>query len=182
MGTGNCRLDGGFGGKHNGDSKGFTLIEVIVAIGLMAILVTLAVPAIQELIKNNRVAAQSNELVTLIHYARNEAQRRNDTIPMELFSETNGWSGEVRSPDDLEDTEGCTVGVLRCASHQQVLLNEDIDLTFNNRGYLVPFQAVSLQLEHENCSGDRQRRLLEIRPSGQVTGCTVACGETECPE
>jgi len=169
-------------GSSHSEARGFTVIEIMIAIALLAILVTLAIPAIQELIKNNRVAAQSNELVSLIHYSRNEALRRNNTVPLDLFSETSGWSGEVRSPGE-DASADCGDGVLRCASHTQVYLDpdNDVSLEFNNRGYLVPIEPVTLTLQHENCSGNRQRRVLEIRPSGQVTGCTVACGVEECP-
>lgn len=162
-------------------SAGFTVIELMVTIAVMAILVTIGIPAIQELIKNNRVTAQANELTAMINFARNEALRRNDSIPVELSQETNGWSGEVRSPDDLENTEGCTVGVLRCISYDRLQLSADVDLTFNNRGYLTPFNQgnVTFALEHESCTGVRQRRLIRIRPSGQVEGCTVGCGVTE---
>lgn len=164
--------------RVKGKSGGFTVIELIVTIAVMAILVTIGIPAIQELIKNNRVTAQSNELAAMINFARNEALRRNDSIPVDLSVAGNGWTGEVRSPDNLDDTVGCTQGVLRCASYDNVGLSEDIGLTFNNRGYLVPFEPVTLALEHENCNGDRQRRLVRIRPSGQVEGCTVGCGVT----
>lgn len=171
---------------HSKQSTGFTVIELIVAIAVLAILVTMGIPAIQEMIKNNRVTAQTNELVAMINFSRNEALRRNSDIPVDLTSVTGGWSGEVRSPDDLEDTEGCTVGVLRCASYDSVeLTSGSVEMTFNNRGYLTPFSdgEVNLIMQHEGCSSNRQARLIKVRPTGQVSTCDVPCGHSSsaCP-
>lgn len=155
--------------------RGFTLIELIVAIAVAAILLTVAVPSLTKLIRDNRVASQTNELVALINLARNEAIRRNKSIDVDLISETDGWGAEVRTPDGAEDSEECTVGVLRCTDYNDVLLTAPNSLTFNNRGYLAPFSPVSIALQHTDCSGDRQRREIDILPTGQVSANNAAC-------
>ena len=159
--------------------SGFTLIELIVAITVLAILATLAVPNITDLIRNNRVTSQNNELVAMLNFARNESLRRNDQVPVNLTALADGWSGEVLSPDGDADTQGCTVGVLRCASYDNVSLNANVSLTFNRRGYLTNFQNVTLYLQHQGCTGERQRQRIEIRPTGQVNSCSVPCDDTE---
>ena len=58
-------------------NRGVTLIELLVTIALIAILATIAIPSFQEISKRNQIASQTNELVALIHMARNEAIRRN---------------------------------------------------------------------------------------------------------
>lgn len=55
---------------------GFTLMEMLIAIAVLAILVTLAVPSFQQLIQNNRLSAQGNELVAAFQFARSEALKR----------------------------------------------------------------------------------------------------------
>lgn len=155
--------------------RGFTLIELIVAIAVAAILLTVAVPSMKNLIRNNRVTGQTNELVAMINFARSEAIRRNDSIDVDLTSSAGGWGAEVRSPDSAEDSENCTVGVLRCADYNDVLLKGASSLTFNGRGYLAPFNKVSLVLQHSDCSGDPHRREIEILPTGQVSSETVDC-------
>ncbi|RFF27321.1 GspH/FimT family pseudopilin [Wenzhouxiangella sp. 15190] len=156
-------------------TAGFTLIELIVAIAVAAILLTIAVPSLSNLIRNNEVTGQTNELVALINFARSEAIRRNKSIDVDLISGTDGWSAEVRSPDSTEDSEECTVGVLRCASYNDVLLSGASSLTFNSRGYLEPFGPISLVLKHTNCSGDRQRREIDIMPTGQLSSSAASC-------
>jgi type IV fimbrial biogenesis protein FimT len=55
---------------------GFTLVELIVAIAVAAILLTTAVPAFQDTIKNNRMAANVNEFIAALNLARSEAIKR----------------------------------------------------------------------------------------------------------
>jgi type IV fimbrial biogenesis protein FimT len=56
---------------------GFTLVELIVGVALVAILLTLAVPSFQNLTSNNRITSHTNELVMAINMARSEAVKRN---------------------------------------------------------------------------------------------------------
>ena len=51
-------------------SRGFTLLELLVVIGVATILLTVAVPGFSELIEDNRRAALLNEFVTSLQLAR----------------------------------------------------------------------------------------------------------------
>lgn len=164
--------------KPKNAGRGFTLIELIVAIAVAAILLTVAVPSLTNLIRNNRVTGQANELVAIINFARNEAIRRNDSIDVDLTAGGSGWSAEVRSPGGEDDSVECTEGVLRCANYNDVALKTGSpSFTFNNRGYLSDFAGgvVTIVLEHVDCSNERQHREIEIRPTGQVSSSEAAC-------
>ncbi|HET7570471.1 MAG TPA: GspH/FimT family pseudopilin [Gammaproteobacteria bacterium] len=56
-----------------GRNKGFTLIELMVTIAVAAILVTAGVPAFNQFVQENRMAAQVNSLVRALNIARSEA-------------------------------------------------------------------------------------------------------------
>lgn len=169
---------------------GFTLLELMVIVAVIAIIMTVAVPNLREMIKNNRVTSQGNEMVAIINYARNEALRRNVNVPVIFSSEGFSWTAEVEDPDGTgAGDQTCEDGVLRCSSYDQISLEFEVDtdgqqqLVFNNRGYLTPFTdgIRRIAMEHENCSGALQRRILSIRPTGQLESCRVACGDNwEC--
>jgi type IV fimbrial biogenesis protein FimT len=72
--------------KHSG----FTIVELMMALALMAVVMVMAVPNFNRLIKNNRLASQANEFITAVNYARNEAIKRNQNVI--LCRSSNGTS------------------------------------------------------------------------------------------
>lgn len=72
---------------------GFTLVELMMTVLAGAILLTIAVPSFQTLIRNNRLATQVNDFVSVLQYARSEAARRRQTISLLPKSGTNNWAG-----------------------------------------------------------------------------------------
>lgn len=55
--------------------RGFTLVELMVTIAIVAILAAIAFPSFQATIRSNRLATSSNELLATIALARSEALR-----------------------------------------------------------------------------------------------------------
>ena len=55
---------------------GFTLIELMVALSVLVILTTLAIPSFWQYIHRNQVIAEANDLVANLHYSRAEATTR----------------------------------------------------------------------------------------------------------
>lgn len=60
-----------------GDIRGFTLVELMVVIAVLAIALGVGVPAFNGIIQRNRLAASANEVVAAMQTARMEAVRRN---------------------------------------------------------------------------------------------------------
>lgn len=63
-------------------SRGFTLLELMVAVAIVSILVTLAVPSFRTLMINNRGSAHANALVQILTTARSEAIKRNRVVAL----------------------------------------------------------------------------------------------------
>ena len=166
---------------------GINLIELMVIIAIIAILATIAVPSFQELIKRNQIAAQNNELIALIHLARNEAIRRNpvgnDTVLLQLIADPTAatWEGAVYPPGAGETAAGCPTGAIRCATHTNGELTSDtFELYFDNRGYSVAangqeLKEVVLTLRHKACTTNRHAREVTIRRTGQVSSEPTDC-------
>ena len=74
----------------NVKAKGFTLVELMVTVAVMAILAAIAIPSFTSLINSNRLVSQANELVGVVQGARSEAIRYNQRVY--VCSSSNGTS------------------------------------------------------------------------------------------
>lgn len=61
--------------------RGVTLLELMIVITVLAIVLTVGVPGMRELVLNNRQVSAINELVTALQLARSEAITRNIAAP-----------------------------------------------------------------------------------------------------
>lgn len=60
--------------------KGFTLLELIITLAVAGILMGLAAPSFTTIIKNNRLIAHNNELLTALSLAKSEALKRGQSV------------------------------------------------------------------------------------------------------
>ncbi len=67
---------------------GFTLIELMIVIILVAIFITVGVPSFQNLVSDNRLVTQANRLVSSLQFARSEALKLR--TPVSVCRTTNG--------------------------------------------------------------------------------------------
>lgn len=71
-------------------SRGFTLLELMMAIAILAIVVGIGVPSFLSIIESNRVQTDTNTFFTSLIAARSEAVKRNQ--PVVLCKSANGSS------------------------------------------------------------------------------------------
>lgn len=60
--------------------RGFSLLELMVGITVLAVLLGLAVPMFRQVIRNNRIVAQNNDFITALSMARSEAIKRSNAV------------------------------------------------------------------------------------------------------
>jgi type IV fimbrial biogenesis protein FimT len=75
---------------------GFTIIELMVAISIAAILLSVAIPSFSSVIRSTRLTTYANELVASLNLARSEAVKRGVQISVKRKGSTNqnwdsGW-------------------------------------------------------------------------------------------
>ena len=62
-------------------SSGFTLVEMLIAVSISAILLSLAIPSLTNMVNKSRVDTVTDELATALFYVRSEAlKRRMDVV------------------------------------------------------------------------------------------------------
>lgn len=97
------------------DNRGFTMVELMIVIAIVAIAVALAVPSFRDLIERKAVSGAAEAVYEQIQLARSEALKRSK--PMLVDFNVNGTSWAVGITDkmagcDADDTSGtdlCTV-------------------------------------------------------------------------
>lgn len=62
------------------NAKGFTLIELMIVICIIAILASLTVPSFSDIIRRQQVSGEANVLFSLVYLARSEAIKRNSVV------------------------------------------------------------------------------------------------------
>lgn len=85
--------------------QGFTLIELMVTVIVMAIILTVAIPSFEATINSNRLTAAANEMLTSLQVARLEAIRRNKRIAL-CFSSNANTANPTCAPDSASDANG----------------------------------------------------------------------------
>lgn len=96
--------------------RGFTVIELMITIVIVAILLTIGVPSMQNLIMDNRLTTAANDFLTELNLARSEAVKRGARVvvcrtnapnadpPVCGTGTANTWSdGWVTFVDDDQD-------------------------------------------------------------------------------
>ena len=123
--------------KHE---SAFTLVELMIAIAVAAIVLTLGVPSFGRVIERNQLSAYTNQLVSSLHFARSEAVRRNQSIKVchsNNASACNGTGYEdgwiIFIDDDSDDTVDPAEELIR--------VNEKLpsNYTFNVNGGMDSF-------------------------------------------
>jgi type IV fimbrial biogenesis protein FimT len=61
---------------------GFTLLELMTAVAIAAVLLVVALPNYQQMVKNNCLTTDANSLVTSLQQARSEAVKRSTTTTL----------------------------------------------------------------------------------------------------
>lgn len=85
--------------------QGFTLVELMVAVLVMAAVLAMAVPSFESVVNGNRLTGAANELLASLQSARMEAIRRNRRTVLCLSRNANS-ANPTCAPDNAADASG----------------------------------------------------------------------------
>jgi type IV fimbrial biogenesis protein FimT len=163
---------------------GFTLIEMMIAVTIAAILLVVGVPTMRGVIENTRIRTVTESLNYGLSLARNEAVRLNTEV--EFVTAPTGWQVQRRDPVNA----GAFI-VLHQASGKEATTDllvtpepADADrITFNSLGRMVnaslsdgsaPFSQIDVESERPSgISGYRPLRI-QILAGGMTRVCDPA--------
>jgi len=161
-------------------SQAFTLVELMIVLGVAAILATMAAPAFWNMIQNSRTTTQANELVTAINLARSEAIKRGERV--EICGSGNPASGECGGENDwatgwLVRVEGDSDAVIRvwdAPAGLNLAANGTANMVFRSLGERLDDGTATFTLNFDGCTGDRQRRI-RVNAAGRPSVTREAC-------
>lgn len=162
-------------------SRGFTLIELIIAVFVLALALGFGVPAFQNSIANSNMRGTTMDLITAVNTARAEAvsQRK----PIQLKAVAGGWSDGWLLDYDKDEADGTqtedlqsfeTRGSVTVAKSDN---NDAINFQANGMVYDVGKGAIS-DVTFTVCDGrdDERGRTITVNRFGKLENVTHADG------
>ena len=84
-------------------ARGFTVVELLVVVAIVAVGASLAVPGVAQMIANRKVQTVAESIVNGLNLARTEAVRRNTAVNFTLRGDGLGWTvAQVSSGTTLQ--------------------------------------------------------------------------------
>jgi type IV fimbrial biogenesis protein FimT len=102
--------------RYRARIRGFTAIEMMIVVVIVAILTAMAAPGMGKMLRNQRVKTAAFDVFASLNFARSEAVKRNTTVTMTPYNAadwTAGWT--------ITDSNG---NVLKKERDKQVSSNE----------------------------------------------------------
>lgn len=99
-------------------NSGFSLLELVATLAVLAILIAMVAPTFQGMIYNSRQTSAVNELIRAIHLARSEAAKRASTVNLSAIdaldggteNDSNEWGKGWRLWYDADDDNTLDTG------------------------------------------------------------------------
>ena len=169
---------------------GFTLLELMTALAVLAVLVAAATPSFKTFSANSRTAASANSLMNALAIARSEALHQGlpvavcasgnsqtcDNNPTNwnngwiVFTDSSGQPGVLDSTDALVQAwpapgGGVTVSLLN---------NTENYVRFDGRGMKSPVTAITFKVATSGCTGNSASQIA-VTVTGSPQSTKVTC-------
>lgn len=191
-------------GRVRGLQAGFTLIELMVGVAIMAILLAVGVPSFQSAVASNRLTSSTNDVVSALALARTEAIRRGTRVTVcksanaTACTTGGGWAqgwlifiDTTRSSTDATVDSGEAILAVNAAASGNIVMVGSAGVpnfvSFASDGQAKLMSGASQAGTLRVCStagalaDTRRARDIAITASGRVTTTTPASVAANCP-
>lgn len=161
---------------------GFTVLELMVAMAVAAVLFGIGLPAFNGFIVQQRLTSEANGFAGAIAYARSESTRRGATVSLQALGSDNdnewgeGYCVVVGNPGDCTDALRLYNPAQLATLDAQGPLNGLETLSFNSRGLFTLGDTGQIDLCSDDTLEDPGRRL-DLSVIGRLN-----ISELDCPD
>jgi type IV fimbrial biogenesis protein FimT len=165
--------------------RGFTLVEILISITVLALLMMIGIPSFSVFIQNSRTRAAADATLNGLQITRNEAIRRNQCVQLKLVNQT-GWAiSTCADPDTVLQTRSASEGTYNVVA--TVTPGDSDTISFNGLGRVVapnpsdgsaPFTQVQVNNSTLSTADDRKLRIV-IPAGGSIRMCDPAVASTD---
>ena len=160
--------------------RGFTLIEMMTTLSVLAVSLALAAPALSGLVRGNRVRAAQSELVSSLMLARSEAARRGVAVGVEAAADAagggfaRGWTVWIdANGNGMFDTGEATLrsvpafgtGIAMTETHSLR------DVVYSPRGFLAGGAAVNVAVCGQSGGWRVRVEPVGLADTSEITSC-----------
>lgn len=151
---------------------GFTLVEMLATVSIMAILMSVAVPGMRDLLESQRLRSAAFDLIADATLARNEALKRGASVtvsPQSGTDWTSGWRVQLATDNSVLRERSPVGGTL-------TISGAPASLTYDRNGRLAGGGGVQrVELDSSALSQAGQKRCVSIDPLGRARSDVGAC-------
>ena len=147
-------------------SRGFTMIELLTVVSVLAMIVGLAAPSFSEFLRAQQVKGLSYDLTGDLMLARNEALKRNASVQVTRSAGdwSQGWSVVLVS-------DGESLSTRNPAAQQVTVTGAPSTIIFDVNGRVSwPTNSVRITI-----SSTSSHRCVQLDPSGRARALAGAC-------
>lgn len=116
--------------------SGFTLIELMIAVAIVGILASLAVPSFSKMIERNRLKEAVESLKSDLMFARTEAIKQSTNIQVSLAIDGSSWCYGIDDDNtacDCSTAGDCVLKTIDGSQFKGTALDADDNFTFDFR-------------------------------------------------
>lgn len=154
--------------------KGITLIEVLVGIGIIAILAVVFYPSIMNSLETRKLENKAREVLTTLHVAKSQAVKTKIKHRVRFLNENNRWFFFIEREDNPTQWNGIPGFIRKTISSEfDVSVNfPSQTVEFSPLGFILNFSAsqnsITLQSDKLESFDQPDLRIIKVSAGGSV--------------